>query len=80
MSETRIVCPKCNGEMTQGFTADFAFTQGVVVVSTWVEGPPKKQLWSGTKTEMLRKLPIATFRCESCGFLETYARKEFAAK
>jgi hypothetical protein len=64
--------------MVQGFLADF--TYGGVAVGTWVEGPPKKSFWTGTKIELLKKLPVATFRCAKCGFLESYARKEFAAK
>ena len=26
------------------------------------------------------KIPIGTFRCRTCGFLESYAREEFAEK
>ena len=78
MSKPPTTCPKCQGEMIQGFVADF--THAGVVVATWVQGPPEKAFWTGTKIEPRKKLPVATFRCASCGFLESYARKEFAAK
>ncbi len=26
------------------------------------------------------RIPIATYRCQTCGFLESYAREEFAVK
>ena len=64
--------------MIQGFLADFA--QSAVIVETWVQGPPQKSSWTGVKVSPPNELPVATFRCESCGFLESYARKEFAAK
>src|SRR5438046_1565611 len=77
MSEISATCPKCQGVMVQGFVPDFAHSG--VIVEVWVEGPPQKSFWVGTKIPVLDKLPIATFRCETCGFLESYARKEFAA-
>jgi hypothetical protein len=64
--------------MVQGFVADFS--GAAAGVSTWVEGPPQKAFWTATKIEPKKKIAIATFRCSTCGFLESYARKEFAAK
>lgn len=78
MSDIPSVCPKCQGKMVRGFLADFNY--GAVGVGTWVEGPPQKSFWTGTKIEPRKKLYVATFRCKSCGFLESYARKEFAPK
>ena len=78
MTATPMTCPKCQREMVQGFVADF--THGAVTVATWVEGPPEISFWSGTKIEPRKKLPVATFRCVSRGFLESYAGKEFRAK
>ena len=75
MSPKTLVCPKCQGEMVQGFVADFAHAQ--IVVSTWVQGPPQKSFWMGTKVPQEDCVPIGTFRCAACGFLESYARTEF---
>jgi len=64
--------------MVQGFVADF--THMAVAVESWVEGPPQKSFWMGTKVPTQNRLPIATFRCSLCGFLESYADKDFAAQ
>jgi predicted nucleic-acid-binding Zn-ribbon protein len=69
------VCPKCQGNMVQGFVVDFAAAQAVV--SSWVEGPPEKSVWYGTKVPQAKCIPIGTFRCAACGYLESYARPEF---
>jgi hypothetical protein len=48
------------------------------MVSSWVEGPPVKSFWYGAKVR--EKIPIGTFRWAVCGYLESYARAEFARK
>ncbi|WP_010583176.1 PF20097 family protein [Schlesneria paludicola] len=89
MSQSALSCPKCQDEMIQGYVLDY--TYGAVLVSQWAEGQPQNS-WRGTlkvpmkeSTSFLpsmkyRTIPVATFRCQSCGFLESYAREEFAAK
>jgi hypothetical protein len=71
-------CPKCNGRMQQGFVLDN--TYGARVVSQWAADAPLKSFWTGTKPPEGDLIPIGTYRCESCGYLESYAREEFAAK
>lgn len=63
--------------MEQGFVFDF--TYGGRLVSNWAPGPAEKSFWGGTKMPEEKTIPIGAFRCESCGFLEHYARPEFAA-
>ena len=90
MSHAAISCPKCQGEMVQGFVMD---RSGVAVfVNQWVQATPEslkvRQYLGGTikfpesvnLPETSESIPIGTFRCQSCGFLESYARAEFAAK
>ena len=79
MNTEAIRCPKCNGEMVQGFIADFK-ADDRRRVSNWVEGAPIKSFWYGTKASADKYIPVGTFRCSTCGFLESYARPEFAAK
>ena len=74
-----IRCPKCNGVMVQGFIFDNA-DGGFRRVINWVEGPPEKSFWQVTKVPEEKCIPVGTFRCSVCGFLESYARPEFAAK
>lgn len=63
--------------MEQGFVLDN--THGGRVVSHWVPGAPLKSFWMGTKLPEEKAVPIGTYRCSSCGFLESYARPEFVA-
>lgn len=76
MSERR--CPKCAGEMVQGFVLDQ--TEGSQFVGHWHEGRPRWSFWSGVKAAPYDGIPIGTFRCASCGFLEFYADSQFAAE
>jgi Domain of unknown function (DUF6487) len=72
-------CPKCKGEMEQGFVLDR--TESGQHVSHWAKGAPRKSFWLVTKRVPHQdQVPIGTFRCSSCGYLEAYARKEFAPK
>jgi hypothetical protein len=78
MSAEPTRCPKCNGEMVQGFT--FESEGPKRMVSTWVEGAPEKSFWQSAKVPAEKCVPVGTFRCSVCGFLESYARPEFEAK
>jgi hypothetical protein len=71
-------CPKCDGEMVQGFLIDLGHANSARV-SRWAEGAPQKSFWTGTRTPADAVLPVGTFRCSTCGFLESYAKPEFAA-
>jgi len=70
-------CPKCSGSMDPGFVIDSDY--GTRRVGEWASGPPRKSIWTATKMPDER-IPIGTYRCSSCGYLESYARPEFAAK
>jgi hypothetical protein len=78
MSAEPIRCPKCNGEMVQGFILEYKGPNRLV--STWIEGAPEKSFWQGTKVPAEKCVPVGTFRCSACGFLESYARPELAAQ
>ena len=74
-------CPKCNGEMVQGFTCGREGPNRIV--STWVKGAPKKVGWlfrQARKAPPDKCVPVGVFRCSACGFLESFARPVFAAK
>jgi len=68
--------------MMQGFTVDMGssdMTLGARHVGKWAPGAPIKSFIFKTKVPR-KSLPIGTFRCESCGYLESYAGPEFASK
>ena len=80
MSTEKTHCPKCSGEMVQGFIVDRSGGRGFISVSSWVEGTPEKSFWWGTIAPDERHVPVGTFRCSACGFLESYALPEFDAR
>jgi hypothetical protein len=43
--------------------------------SQWVEGAPETSFWLGTKTRGKVKIPVTTWRCIKCGYLESYAHE-----
>ena len=73
MREKRVECPKCKKTMGPGFLVDRGDSDRKHVVQ-WVDGFPKKSFWKGISTSKALVLPVATYRCTACGYLESYAR------
>lgn len=71
-------CLKCGQLMIRGFVADHSHV--TVFVSHWIEGEPERSVWRGVKASPKRALPIATYKCAACGFLESYASSEYGTK
>jgi len=68
-------CPKCSHTMERGFLFDRAHGD-YGQPGDWVEGVPRKSFWFGTIVHGRAKHEITTFRCTSCGFLESYALED----
>lgn len=64
-------CPKCNGSMSQGFPIDS--THNAVRVAQWAEGEPAYWFLRILRMKGRRRLPIESWRCDKCGYLEEYA-------
>jgi predicted nucleic-acid-binding Zn-ribbon protein len=77
MTMNQQICPKCQGEMEQGFVLEIS--QGGRSVISWSSGQPKKSFFFGIKLFEVKQIPIGTFRCKDCGYLESFARPEFDA-
>ena len=73
MARNEMPCPKCGGRMQQGFIVD-RFDNIHRVVSMWVEGAPQKTFWTGLSLKGRKTIDVQTFRCDKCGFLESYAK------
>ena len=59
--------------MEKGFTLDMQ-GRGYDGREQWVEGLPKRSIWfGGLDTSGQRVLPVQTYRCVRCGYLESYA-------
>jgi hypothetical protein len=71
-------CPKCRRRTEVGFMeVGFVIDQGDTIytrVSQWAQGPPEQSFWLGVNLKGRDVVPITTFRCVRCGFLEAYAR------
>ncbi len=67
---THKTCPKCQDFMEEGVVSDGGFAR------YWFRGIPKVS-WNGRiKVSWKERLPVITYRCTGCGYLETYTRKE----
>jgi hypothetical protein len=78
MSNEQMKCPKCNGNMLQGFMIDYAHS--ALYVGAWYEGQPEKSFWIKTRRPKTQGIPIGAFRCQQCGLLELYSHARFAAQ
>jgi hypothetical protein len=72
MREERLTCPRCRGDMGDGFlleSGDYNWPS----VTRWVEGAPEQKRWTGLNLKGRRVLRVRAFRCERCGCLELHA-------
>ncbi len=74
MKEVDLSCTECGGTMTEGFLVDE--NQGGRHPVFWVEGAPRRSVLFGTKLKGQEIWVTESYRCESCGFLKSYARKQ----
>lgn len=65
-------CPKCQRSMEKGYVADLAY--GVVMQSAWTPGEPvRRRFLGGIQWNRSGNVPIVTYRCTGCGYLESFA-------
>jgi hypothetical protein len=68
-----MTCPKCRAAMEPGLVLDQ--TYGAMTQSAWIAGAPEPSFWTGLKVSGKAQLPVTTYRCTGCGFLEAYAAR-----
>lgn len=73
MSTGSLVCPKCNGQMIEGFVIDHPLGYSAYPAQ-WHPGRPQCNVFGGTEIEKDRLISIQSYRCEQCGYLEQYAK------
>lgn len=72
--EKSLTCPRCGNRMQLGSIIDYGQNRFVSRQARWVEGEPEKSWITGSmKTSGRRVIPITSYRCQSCGYLESYA-------
>jgi hypothetical protein len=57
--------------MEEGFILDNS--HAARLQSEWVQGLPEESWFGGVKLKGRLHLPVTTFRCPNCGYLESYA-------
>ena len=83
MNQSETICPKCGSPMELGYTPDYS--HGAVFLGHWIRGRPQSALLSifdrlRIGTPCAPAIPIGVQRCQSCGYLELYAREKFLPK
>ena len=66
-----VECIRCHAHMESGWVADY--THRGVERQKWSPGEPQLSFWTGLKLEKDQVIPVTTFRCPNCGYLESYA-------
>ena len=69
------LCPKCGSEMEIGFLLDS--THANFLQTLWVKGLPERSFLRTAKIKGKVKRGVESYRCLSCGFLESYAPNEW---
>jgi hypothetical protein len=59
--------------MSEGFVVDRG-DQNRPAQQKWVEGEPVRSFWLGLHTRGREKFTVTTWRCDKCGYLESYAQ------
>ena len=65
-------CPKCKKQMQEGVTLDRTAYRSAWP-SLWIEGPVENGWLGNIKLRGKKTIDITTYRCFSCGYLESYA-------
>jgi hypothetical protein len=61
--------------MESGYTVDVGY--GRTDVPKWVAGEPARSFWAaGLKLSGREQLPVTTYRCRQCAYLESYAQPD----
>jgi hypothetical protein len=68
-------CLRCRGRMERGLILDRG-ESNMANEQKWIEGTPERRWWGAIKTSGRESFPVRTFRCERCGWLESYANEE----
>ncbi len=72
MSAGEMRCARCSGAMVEGFVVDKG-DHSVAEMQTWVEGTPERAFWTGLEMKDRQVLQVVSYRCQRCGYLESYA-------
>lgn len=66
-----VECIRCHAKMEVGFVPDN--THSGFQQPKWSPGVPQPSFWTGLKLKADSVIPVTTFRCLKCGYLESFA-------
>ena len=66
-------CVKCAKKMELGFILDQVMQGNYAAKAEWADGRPERSFWTGVKLKGKKRYPVQTYRCPTCGYLESYA-------
>lgn len=72
MNSAPAECLRCRGKMEVGVVLDRGH-YSALAEPQWMEGPVERSAWTGIKTKNRDMYNVTTYRCERCGYLESYA-------
>jgi hypothetical protein len=72
-----VECMRCHMQMEVGYVPELK--AGWYSAQSWYPGEPEESFWKGLKMKPDKLIPIKTFRCPNCRYLESYARPENAS-
>lgn len=67
-------CLRCRAPMEYGYIPYYHGNGYAPII--WYPGEPERSFWTGLKVRKANTIPVRTFRCPKCGYLESYATKE----
>jgi hypothetical protein len=70
-NDSKCLNNKCGGTLEEGFIRD-AVPFGSASAA-WYQGPLERSRWMGVKTIGKVHYQVRTYRCNQCGFLESFA-------
>jgi hypothetical protein len=68
VADANVNCTKCKARMEEGFSLTLPRGR----VESWVSGAPDWSVWWGLNLKGKKRVPVRTFRCTACGYLECF--------
>jgi hypothetical protein len=60
--------------MEEGYIVDIS--ESNFLQSKWIPGEPEASFWTENKIDKNKLIPVTTFRCISCGYLDSCAKNQ----
>jgi len=71
------ICPKCGKQMEEGYIPNrgIGFKKLQASSPVWISGKPENSFLGYLDLDGKMTFDIITFRCQDCGYLESYSHK-----